>query len=229
MPHTLYGFPLYEEFCCHALYGGAYHTLYSGEPREPPPQTYLETDQKSHGSPRAKNWWNHDWKQLFWGCFWWGVEIWFSWSRRQDVRVLSLSYVVWGGASYIVWSGWGGSYIVWGRLSYIVWEGGGLSYIVWGRGGDAIHCMKGRQVPEVVNINPELRYEFGFIGGTISVSESRQFQKRSGRLYFIIERCIMHFISKLSLTNFTKIVFREPEVVTIHPGLRLWSSGSVKI
>ena len=84
-----------------------------------------------------------------------------------------------------------------------------MSYIVWGRGGDAIHCMKGRRVPEVVNISPELRYEFGFIGGTISVSESRQFQKRSGRLYFIIERCIMHFISKLSLTNFMKIFLSE--------------------
>ena len=62
MPHTLYGFPLYEEFCCHALYGGAYHTLYGEEPREPPPQTYLETDQKSHGSPRAKNRQNHNQK-----------------------------------------------------------------------------------------------------------------------------------------------------------------------
>ena len=62
MPHTLYGFPLYEEFCCHALYGGAYRTLYSGEPREPSPQTYLETDQKSHGSPRAKNRQNHNQK-----------------------------------------------------------------------------------------------------------------------------------------------------------------------
>ena len=89
-----------------------------------------------------------------------------------------------------------------------------------GQGGNAINCMKGRRVPEVVNINPELRYEFGFIGGTISVSEFRQLRKRSGRLYFIIERCIMHFISKLSLTNFMKIRFREPEVVTIHPGLR---------
>ena len=122
-----------------------------------------------------------------------------------------------GRASYIVWSGWGGSYIVWGRLSHIVWEG---CHTLYGVGGVAIHCMKGRRVPEVVDINPELRYEFGFTGGTISVSESHQFRKRFGRLYFIIKRCIMHFISKLSLTNFMKIRFREPEVVTIHPGLR---------
>ena len=31
-------------------------------PKEPPPQTYIETDQKSHGSPRAKNRQNHNQK-----------------------------------------------------------------------------------------------------------------------------------------------------------------------
>ena len=66
MMHTLYvsyivWFYIDDEFC-HALYGGAYHTLYGGEPREPPPQTYLDTDQKSHGSPRAKNCQNHNQK-----------------------------------------------------------------------------------------------------------------------------------------------------------------------
>ena len=40
-----------------------------------------------------------------------------------------------------------------------------LIHTLYGIGGDAIHCMKGRRVPEVVSVNPELRYEFGFIGG----------------------------------------------------------------
>ena len=118
------------------------------------------------------------------------MEIGFPWSWRQDVRVLSLSYIVWGEPHTL--------YEV-GGVAHTLYEGGCLTlyervegcHTLYGVGGDAIHCMKGRRVPEVVNINPELRYEFGFIGGTISVSESRQFRKRSGRVYVMIENICM--------------------------------------
>ena len=51
--------------------------------------------QKSLRSLGTKNRQNHELKQLFWSCFWRGVEIWISLFRRQDVRVLSLPYIVW--------------------------------------------------------------------------------------------------------------------------------------
>ena len=85
----------------HTLYGGGglprtyVHTSYGGVPREPLPQMYLDTDKKSLRSLGTKNRQNHELKQLFWSCFWRGVEIWISLFWRQDVRVLSLPYIVW--------------------------------------------------------------------------------------------------------------------------------------
>ena len=81
-------------------------------------------------------------------------------------------------------------------MAHTLYEGGCLTlyervegcHTLYGVGGDAIHCMKGRRVPEVVNINPELRYEFGFTRGTISVSESRQFQKSGVRGTALFEK-----------------------------------------